>query len=187
MPVMGADRRPARVDGEDGRGAGTPDSLRAGELAARAGISTDTLRHYERKGVLPRPRRLANGYRSYPPEALGRVQAIRAALALGFTLDELAPVFRARERGRPPCRAVRELAAGKLLAAQTQLAELTRLVETLQGLLTTWDRRLAATSPGEPAHLLEGLDPDRPSTLRRLPMTPPGRAGKPKRKGDSEP
>ncbi|MCA1601762.1 MAG: MerR family transcriptional regulator [Acidobacteria bacterium] len=49
----------------------------------------DTLRHYERKGVLPRPQRSPNGYREYPAAALERVRMIRRALAVGFTLDEL--------------------------------------------------------------------------------------------------
>lgn len=69
---------------------------RVGELAKAAGISTDTLRHYERKGVLPRPRRSRNGYREYPKEALERVGMIRQALAVGFTLDELSAVFKIR-------------------------------------------------------------------------------------------
>ncbi len=54
--------------------------VRAGELARATGVSTDTLRHYERKGVLGRPRRSANGYREYPPEALERVLLVRRAL-----------------------------------------------------------------------------------------------------------
>ncbi|HEV8630059.1 MAG TPA: MerR family transcriptional regulator [Thermoanaerobaculia bacterium] len=153
--------------------------LRAGALAALAGVSTDTLRHYERKGVLPSPRRLTNGYRSYPPEALPRVRTIRAALALGFTLDELAPLFQARQRGRPPCRAVRELAAGKLAAAEAQLAELERLVDTLRTLLASWDSRLQATPPGQPARLLEQLPRELPSRqsprLPRHPATRPSR------------
>lgn len=62
--------------------------VRAGELARAAGVSTDTLRHYERKGVLGAARRPANGYREYPPEALGRVLLVRRALAFGFTLGE---------------------------------------------------------------------------------------------------
>jgi DNA-binding transcriptional MerR regulator len=160
--------------------ASTPDpmtngqhGLRAGELAARACVSTDTLRHYERKGVLPAPRRLANGYRSYPAEALVRVRAIRAALALGFTLDELAPLFRARERGRPPCRAVRELAAVKLLAAETQLANLERLVTTLRQLLGAWDEALGAAAPGEAVHLLERLTPPTSRPRRSAPRPTP--------------
>jgi len=58
-------------------------SFAAGELAKRAGVSTDMRRHYERKGVLTRPPRQANGYRRYSPTALDRVQLVRRALAVG--------------------------------------------------------------------------------------------------------
>ena len=64
--------------------------LRSGELARLAGISADTLRHYERMKVLAAPRRSAGNYRHYPPEALDRVRLIRRALAVGFSLPELA-------------------------------------------------------------------------------------------------
>src|ERR1700730_16243192 len=87
---------------------------RSGELAELAGISTDTLRHYERKSVLPRPLRKANGYRQYPASALQRVRVIRRALAVGFTLDELAGVLSVRDSGGAPCKEVRALAAAKL-------------------------------------------------------------------------
>ena len=186
MRRMSSDRRRGTAVEDDAADrAPFPGALRAGELAARAGVSTDTLRHYERKGILPAPRRLANGYRSYPAAALDRVRAIRAALAIGFTLDELAPLFRARERGRPPCRAVRELAAVKLLAAQAQLADLERLVATLHGLLAAWDGRLSTTPAGEPARLLEGLAREGLPPARRLPLRtttnrrPPNRKGEP--------
>lgn len=83
----------------------------AGELAAAAGVSTDTLRHYERKGVLPKPNRASNGYRRYPANALERVRLIRNALAVGFTLDELSRFLSERDQGGAPCGAVRALAA----------------------------------------------------------------------------
>ena len=57
------------------------------ELARLTGISTDTLRHYERKRVLGIPARSQGGYRLYPPEAVGRVRLVRRALAIGFTLQ----------------------------------------------------------------------------------------------------
>ncbi len=62
--------------------------LRSGELARLAGVSTDTLRHYERKGLLARPRRSCNGYREYPASDLDRVRLVRGALGIGFTLNE---------------------------------------------------------------------------------------------------
>ena len=131
--------------------------LRAGELARAAGVSTDTLRHYERKGVLGAPRRSANGYREYPPEALARVLLVRRALAFGFKLDELARVLRSRGRGVAPCREVRALAAGKLAEVEARLRELETLRGELREILAEWDARLAGAAEGARAGLLESL------------------------------
>jgi DNA-binding transcriptional MerR regulator len=136
-------------------------SLSAGELAKAAGVSTDTLRYYERRGVLARPRRAANGYRQYPPEALGRVTLVRRALAFGFTLDELARVLSARDRGGAPCRQVRALAAAKLSEVEERLAQLIELRDELRETLGDWDARLAETPDGRAAALLESLAPGR--------------------------
>lgn len=135
-------------------------ALSSGELAELAGVSRDTLRHYERKGVLPRPFRGDNGYRKYPPEALPRVQLVRRALSVGFTLDELAKVLKVRDAGGAPCEAVRKLAAQKLLNVQDQLRELTKLQDDLQETLKDWDTRLTRRASGTPANLLESLSVD---------------------------
>jgi DNA-binding transcriptional MerR regulator len=131
--------------------------LRSGELARLAGVSADTLRHYERKGVLPLPRRAPNGYRRYPPEALKRVQLVRRALALGFTLDELAAILKAHARGGAPCLSVRRLAAEKLAQVEVRLQELRALRAELRATLRDWDARLARTQPDKRAGLLEAL------------------------------
>lgn len=120
-------------------------------------MSTDTLRHYERKGVLPRPRRSGNGYRQYPPEALQRVLLVRRALAVGFTLDELARVLSVRDRGAAPCREVRELAAAKLAEVEERLTQMTELRDELRVTLGEWDGLLAKTPDGGRAGLLESL------------------------------
>lgn len=120
-------------------------------------MSTDTLRHYERKGVLPRPRRSANGYRQYPPEALRRVLLVRRALAFGFTLDELARVLAVRDRGAAPCKEVRALAAAKLAEVEERLAQLMELRDDLRATVKEWDSRLAGTPDGGWAGLLESL------------------------------
>jgi DNA-binding transcriptional MerR regulator len=130
---------------------------RSGDIARRAGVSVDTLRHYERKGLLTRPQRLANGYRMYPSAALDRVLLIQRALAVGFTLDELARLLRARDRGQPPCREVRMIAAQKLQDVEQQLHDLAQFREDLERLLHEWDVRLAGTGGAAPAHLLESL------------------------------
>src|SRR6185369_14529940 len=132
-------------------------ALSSGALADLAGVSRDTLRHYERKGVLPRALRGYNGYRQYPPDALQRVQLVRRALSVGFTLDELAKVLRVRDDGGAPCEEVRKLAAQKLLNVQDQLRELTELRDDLQDTLRDWDARLTRRARGKRANLLESL------------------------------
>ena len=141
-------------------------SLSSGELAGLAGVSRDTLRHYERKGVLPRPLRGHNAYRQYPPEALQRVQLVRRALSVGFTLDELAKVLKVRDAGGAPCEEVRKLAAQKLLNVQDQLRELTKLRDDLQETLREWDARLVHRTNGKRANLLESLPVD-PNPAKR--------------------
>ena len=141
-------------------------ALSSGELADLAGVSRDTLRHYERKGVLPRPLRGHNGYRQYPPEALQRVQLVRRALSVGFTLDELAKVLKVRDAGGAPCEEVRRLAAQKLVNVQDRLRELTKLRDDLQKTLRDWDARLARQTHGRRANLLEALSVD-PNPAKR--------------------
>lgn len=132
------------------------DFLRAGELAAACGVSTDTLRHYERKGVLA-ARRSHNGYREYPAGSLERVRLVRRLLGIGFTLDELAQILRIRDRGDAPCREVRALAAAKLAEIEARLRGLASVRDELRSILTDWDTRLADRVDGERAELLHSL------------------------------
>jgi DNA-binding transcriptional MerR regulator len=141
-------------------------------LARLTQVSPDTLRHYERKGVLPAPPRSANGYRRYPQSAIVRVQLIQRALTIGFTLDELARVLKERASGGAPCRKVRALVASRLSDLEQRLIQLTALRDDLHAVLAEWDTKLASTEPGRPALLLEGLTA-RPA-LSRAPRGGPG-------------
>ncbi len=131
--------------------------LRSGELASRAGVSTDTLRYYEQKGVLAPPPRSSNGYRCYPAESLERVQVVRSALRIGFSVDELARVLRVRQSGGIPCRSVREMASTKLRELRQRQVEIERLCQMLQAVIRRWDDQLGRTAPDECAHLLDKL------------------------------
>lgn len=131
------------------------DFLQAGELARLTGVSTDTLRHYERKGLLA-ARRLPNGYRVYVAQAVERVRLIRSALAVGFSLDELARVLRVRDAGGAPCRQVRTLAANRLAELERLIDELCATRDELRELLQSWDQRLEQAQT-EPARLLDTL------------------------------
>jgi len=132
-------------------------SFRSGELARAVGVSTDTLRHYERIGVLARAPRTESGYRRYPPEALRRVCLVRQALSVGFSLPELARLLQIRERGGAPCREVRALAQLKLNQIDRRLADLKAVRRRMRLMLKDWDARLARTRKGQRAGLLESL------------------------------
>lgn len=146
--------------------------LRAGELARLVGVSTDTLRHYERKGLLPAPQRAANGYRQYGAGALDRVRLIRHALAIGFTIDELAVILKERDRGGTPCRKVRALAEAKLDEIETRLREMQSVRDDLRAVLRDWDSRLHTTASGR-AGLLEALAKGSLIQERNSPLTSP--------------
>jgi DNA-binding transcriptional MerR regulator len=119
-------------------------------------VSTDTLRHYERKGVL-HSQRAGNGYRQYPEDALERVRMVRQCLAIGFTLDELRSIFQVFDRGGAPCQQVRNLAVSKLTQIELHLQEVTALRNDLKDALKEWDKRLAKTTSGQRAGLLKTL------------------------------
>jgi DNA-binding transcriptional MerR regulator len=129
----------------------------SGELARLAGVSTDTVRHYERRHLLPEAPRSASGYRLFPPEALARVRLIRGALSIGFSVRELAAIFGERDRGGAPCSRVRTLAADKLATLEAQLRDLQLWRRELKTTLAEWDRLLRKTPRGQRAGLLEAF------------------------------
>jgi DNA-binding transcriptional MerR regulator len=124
-------------------------------LARLAGLSTDTLRYYERRHLLPDAPRSVSGYRLFPPEALARVRLIRGALCIGFSVTELAAIFRERDRGGVPCSRVRALAADKLATLEEQLRDLQSWRRELKTTLAEWDRLLHKTPRGQRTGLLE--------------------------------
>jgi DNA-binding transcriptional MerR regulator len=143
-----------------------PAYLSPRDVARLTGVSTDTLRHYEARGVLPAPSRSPAGYRRYPPETVSRVQLIQRALRIGFSIDELTTTYRQRDRGGVPCQRVHRLVAERLDRLDREIAELTNLRSDLAMLLEQWTERLAATPQGRQARLLDMLM-DRPF------LTPP--------------
>jgi DNA-binding transcriptional MerR regulator len=130
--------------------------LRIGDLARIANLSPDTLRHYERLGLLSATR-TPGRFREYDRDAVHRVRVIQAALAIGFTLAELGEIFAERAAGRAPCQRVRKLAGAKLVALTERIRELSRLRRQLERTLALWDGQLSGTPSGAPARLLDSL------------------------------
>jgi DNA-binding transcriptional MerR regulator len=111
--------------------------LRIGDLAARAGVSADTLRYYERRGLLQPSGRRASGYREYPPEAAGIVLFIKHAQVLGFTLAEIDELLQLRGSAarRGTGLAVHEVAVAKIHDIDEKLRMLGTLRRALADLV----------------------------------------------------
>jgi DNA-binding transcriptional MerR regulator len=141
--------------------------MHSSELARLAGVSTDTLRYYERARLLPVAPRSSSGYRLFPTQALNRVRLIRGALAIGFSVRELAAIFAERDRGGAPCRRVRELAREKLATIERSLRDLQIWRRELRTTLAGWDRLLGKTPRGQRAGLLETFVASHPTRQTR--------------------
>src|SRR5260370_25940538 len=109
--------------------------LLIGPLASGAGVKPDTVRFYERSGLLPPPARTASGYRVYDKEALHQLRFIRQAQSLGFSLDEIRRILSLRGRGEETCRCVLAIAETTLVETQQKLDELQRFPDALAQLL----------------------------------------------------
>lgn len=131
--------------------------LRIGEVAERVGVSPDTLRYYERLGLLSNVRRTDSGYRQYPPTVVDRVRFIRNALRFGFGLKEVAGFLRASESGHAPCKQVRAAGENILVRVDGKIKELQAARRVIRQTLVEWDHRLSNTAPGKPARLLHTL------------------------------
>lgn len=97
--------------------------LRTGEVAEQAGVNIQTLRYYERRGLLAEPGRSIGGHRIYPPDTVALLRVIKAAQRLGFTLDEVADLLDAGRR-RHPAPGLRERAVGKIAEIDRRIADL---------------------------------------------------------------
>jgi MerR family transcriptional regulator, copper efflux regulator len=133
--------------------------LTIGKVAGLTGVSADTIRYYERLGLLPKATRTPAGYRQYPEGVATRLALVRNAQQFGFSLREIAAFLRVREAGGVPCRDVRAAAQRMLEAADQQIADLVAAREHMRETLTAWDERLTRTPHGSPARLLEALAP----------------------------
>ena len=98
--------------------------MRIGELAAKAGTNTKTLRFYEEQGLLPPPERTANGYRDYEPAVLSRLDFIRRGRAAGLTLAQIRDIIEVRNGGDAPCGHVYQLLTERLADVDRHIADL---------------------------------------------------------------
>ena len=101
--------------------------MRVGEVAERAGVNVETLRYYERRGLLPEPDRTPSGHRRYDDETVRFLGAIKEAQAVGFTLAEIAEYLRAARRSAAPSEALRVRMAAKIDQIDGRIAALQRM------------------------------------------------------------
>lgn len=106
--------------------------MRSGELAAAVGVNVETLRYYERRGLLPQPRRSPGGHRDYPDDAVALLRAVKSAQRLGFTLDEVAELIDTGRRRRHPPPDLQARALAKIVEIDARIADLQRIREGLE-------------------------------------------------------
>lgn len=108
--------------------------LRSGQVAEAAGVNLQTLRYYERRGLLAEPERSLGGHRLYPEQAVTIVRIIRASQRLGFTLDDVAELLETgrHRHGRRPDASLHAKAVTKLAEIEQRIADLQVIADTLQ-------------------------------------------------------
>ena len=130
-------------------------SLQIGDVANQAGVNTQTLRYYERRGIVRPVKRSQSGYRLYSPETTRTVRFIKRAQELGFTLDEIEELIALSENESRTCNEVRKLAEAKLEDIERKITALRAIKKPLAGLVKTCASRRGA-APDCP--ILDALD-----------------------------
>ena len=132
------------------------DWLTIGQLADQGRVNVQTIRYYERRGLLPRPTRSSSGYRLYGADAVKRLSFVRRAQLLGFSLLEIEELLSLRVRPGTTCADIRGKAREKIAMVDRKIEELTRIRGAL-GRLATLCRGKGPTSE---CAILEALDAD---------------------------
>ena len=117
------------------------------QTAKEAGVNAQTLRYYERRGLLPKPSRRGSGYREYSPDAVRLVRFIKRAQALGFSLDDIEQLARLRGVRRGERHRVRAIAERKIADIDRRIAQLQSMREALAQLVESCHRGAAAECP----------------------------------------
>jgi DNA-binding transcriptional MerR regulator len=147
-----------------------PTMLLIGRLAKLAGVKPDTVRYYERVGLLPKADRKRSGYRVYDEAALRRLRFIKKAQVLGFSLDEIRRILSLRGHGNETCRCVISIAEDTLSETAEKLRQLRQFHDRLQRAVTHWKRSAARrrTCRAEFCDLIESLEPPPVARHRRI-------------------
>ncbi len=147
----------------------SPQKLKVSQIARIAGVGSDSIRHYERIGILPRAERSPAGYRMWNAHDVRYLKWIASAKRAGFTLHELTEIFGMYRAGSPPCHAVRDLLQKKLVDIDQQINELSTLRSKLRPVLARWNGRLSRATLGEFVSLFDDLN-NVSATPTRVPL-----------------
>jgi MerR family mercuric resistance operon transcriptional regulator len=109
-------------------------TLTTGQLAKEAGVNIETIRYYERYGLIPEPPRRESGYRDYTPGYIERIRFIKRAQALGFTLKEISELLSVAD-GKPACKDIRKFAEDKVKDIETRIHDLQQIKMVLNDLI----------------------------------------------------
>jgi DNA-binding transcriptional MerR regulator len=139
--------------------------VKVGEVAARAGVNVETLRYYERRGLLPEPEREPSGHRRYDEETVHFLRAIKDAQALGFTLSEIAEYLKAARRSGAPSETLRVRMAAKIDEIDGRIAGLRRMREELARVVGCACDSLDHCTCGAAYLARRGREPASPPTL----------------------
>jgi MerR family mercuric resistance operon transcriptional regulator len=114
-------------------------SYKRGEVARLSGVGAETLRYYEKVGLLPEPPRTAARYREYPPEILTRLRFIQSSKKLGFSLEEIRSLLKLKDEKDRSCGEVRERAVMKIAEVNQKIEELQWIRDDLEALVERCD------------------------------------------------
>ncbi len=140
------------------------DGFSIGELAKQANVHVETLRYYERRGLIPKPHRTVSNYRVYSSENLRRVKFIKQAQELGFSLNEIKKLLALRATPRARCADVRKYAAHKIEDIDGKIRSLTRMRKTLEKLIA----ECSGDGPATQCPILESLDSEPSTTSQKV-------------------
>lgn len=146
----------------------SPTELHIGELARRTGYTVETIRYYERIGLLPKPRRASSRYRLFDQDDIARVMFIRRARDMGFTINEVRALLHLARDNGSACSRARDLAAEHLANVRAKISHMQALERALSETV-----RLCSEGDAPKCPLIEALSLDAPSETTAPVQGPP--------------
>jgi MerR family transcriptional regulator, copper efflux regulator len=142
------------------------ETYKIGEVAKRTGVGIETLRFYEKSGLLERPSRTTSGYRMYDGSIIDRLAFIKKAQVLGFTLDEIRELIAHKRAGESPCGHVRAKVKSRLGELDERIRQMTLYRDELAAELKQWEKK--KESAGHVCGLIESSHIEHPASAQKF-------------------